>query len=191
MSKLYLTENSWIEILNLPNNLISNFDKLWALHPEERGEVKIYGKLIKIPRYQQSYLRDYTFSNINSKSIDLPEELQPYLEYLNGLNKYGNFNQVLVNWYENGLSYIGSHRDDEKQLIENSPIVTISLGEERKFRIRDNNNKIVKDIMTKNGLVITMGGNFQKDFKHEIVKINGKKGESIGARISITLRQFL
>lgn len=91
----------------------------------------------------------------------------------------------------NGLHYIGTHRDDEKQLIKGSPIVTISLGEERKFRIRENSIKIVKDVMTKNGIVLVMGGNFQKDFKHEIVKINVEKGKKVNLRISITLRQFV
>jgi len=35
-----------------------------------------------------------------------------------------------------------------------------------------------------------MGGTFQSEFKHEIVKITGKKADEAGPRISITLRQF-
>jgi len=38
---------------------------------------------------------------------------------------------------------------------------------------------------------MVMGGKFQKEFKHEIVKINGKKGENTAKRISITFRQFI
>lgn len=35
-----------------------------------------------------------------------------------------------------------------------------------------------------------MGGNFQKEFKHEIVKMTGASAAAAGKRISITLRQF-
>ena len=48
----------------------------------------------------------------------------------------------------------------------------------------------MKDITTKNGMVLVMGGNFQKTYKHEIVKMTGKKAENTGRRISITFRQF-
>ena len=131
---------------------------------------------------------------------------RPYLDWMNSLG-YGEFNQFLVNWYQDGENYIGSHADDEKQLIPNSPIVSITLcmggtfdesgnfnlGNNlipRKFRIRDKNKKIFEDVETTNGLVLVMGGKFQKEFKHEIVKIAGKKASLTGPRISITLRQF-
>ena len=47
-----LSAESWLDIFNLPDRLINNFEKLWKLHPKEKGKVMIYGKLIKIPRYQ-------------------------------------------------------------------------------------------------------------------------------------------
>ena len=36
-----------------------------------------------------------------------------------------------------------------------------------------------------------MGGDFQKEFTHEIVKVSGKKGENVGKRINLTFRQFV
>ena len=36
-----------------------------------------------------------------------------------------------------------------------------------------------------------MCGDFQKQHKHEIVKLTGKSVEKAGDRISITLRQFI
>ncbi len=186
----YLTKNSWLDVFYLPDDLCNDFNKLWELHPQEPAEVMMYGKLIKTPRYQQSYLKNYNFSGVEHKSLQLPEEFKTYLDYINNL-KYGNFDQVLVNWYADGSKYIGTHSDDERSLIQDSPIITISLGEERKFRIRDRNGKIIKDVMTKNGLVLVMGGKFQKEFKHEIVKIGGKKGELTDSRVSITFRQFI
>lgn len=198
--------NSWLDTSVLHADLLADadeFTEIWNLHPESAGMILFMGKLIPVPRYQQSYLRDYKFSGVESKSIPLPEILQPYLRWANALG-YGEFNQFLVNWYENGGSYIGSHSDDEKQLLPDSPIMTITLCQPseadkkgktakptlRKFRIRDKDKKIVKDIETANGAVLVMGGTFQKEFKHEIVKIAGKKADEVGPRISITLRQF-
>lgn len=189
MERILEKGDSWLDKTVLPKELEKDFKTVWNLHPEERGKVHVFGEKT-IPRYQQAYLNDYTFSGVNSQALPLPNILQDYLDWVNTLYET-NFNQVLVNWYENGLHFIGSHRDDERQLVRNSPIVTISLGAERTFRIRDNDKKIVKDIVTKDGIVLVMGGTFQKDFKHEIVKINGKKGESVGPRISLTFRQFL
>jgi len=191
MKRTNLTENSWLDECNLPENLNNkeNFKKIWDIHPEEHAKVLIYGKHIPIPRWQRSYGKDYKFSGVVSKGYPITEEISPYLNWVNGLG-YGEFNEILLNWYENGENYIGSHSDDESQLKHGTPIVTITLclpGESRKFRIRKKTDKsVVKDISTVNGLVLVMGGNFQKDFKHEIVKTKKK----VGSRISITFRQF-
>jgi len=211
MERKRLTENSWLDKTTLPENLLPNneqFLEMWNFHPTERHKVKIYGEMKEIPRFQQAYLRDYSFSGSESKSLPLPDIFKPYLEWMNSFD-YGEFNQFLVNWYQNGENYIGSHADDERQLISDSPIVsiTICLGGTfdelgnfnfndnhnipRKFRIRDKNKKIIEDVETTNGLVLVMGGKFQKEFKHEIVKISGKKANLTGPRISITLRQFI
>ena len=201
MRREQITANSWLDIGNLPDELKNvSFEKLWELRPKEKAKVNVFGEK-ETSRFTQSYIRDYTFSGNEAKALPLVSEYAPYLEYANNLlNEKGEsysspylFNQLLVNYYPNGNSNIGSHSDNENQLIPESPIVTISLGAARKFRIRDKKGekKILKDIMTENGLVLIMGGKFQKELKHEIVKISGKLGETTGPRISITLRQFI
>ena len=193
MKRENLTETSWLDIGIVPGISENHFNTLWPLHPEEHAEVMIYGKLTPIPRYQRSYGRDYKFSGVVSKGYPIPPEIQPYLDWVNSLG-YGEFNEILLNWYEDGSHYIGAHSDDESQLVPGSPIVTLTLclpGEPRKFRIRDRNKKIVKDILTTNGMALVMGGDFQKQFKHEIVKMTGNAAKKAGARISITFRQFV
>ena len=193
----YLTEDSWLDQGHLPSKLnISDpddFALLWDLHPSTHSEVRMGSRMVPIPRWQQSYIRDYKFSGNTAKAEDLPEELEPYLKWADSLN-YGEFNQFLVNWYEDGNHYIGPHADNTRPLVPDSPIITISIcpsGTPRKFRIRNIGDKeIVRDVETTNGLVLVMGGAFQKEFKHEIVKITGKKAMEAGPRISITLRQF-
>lgn len=206
-------KNSWLDTMMLPENLIPNkeqFMQLWNLHPEEHAEVLIYGKRVPIPRWQRSYGRDYKFSGVVSKGYEIPPELIPYISWANSLGygafsdvhpdaPSGAFDEILLNWYSNGENYIGSHSDDETSLRKGSPIVTITLCDTedlsilRKFRIRskDESKKVVKDVLTSNGMVLVMGGDFQKEFKHEIVKMTGEVAKKAAPRISITLRQFV
>jgi len=190
-----LTDESWLDFGSIPPKLFPSheaFGELWDLHPDTHHEVMIRGTPTPIPRYQQAYLRDYRFTGSTSKADpEVPESLVPYLKWANALG-YGEFNQLLVNWYEDGNNYIGPHADDTRPLVKDSPIITITLcdkGLPRKFRVRKD-KEIVLDYDTLNGAVLVMGGKFQKELKHEIVKINGKKAEQAGRRISVTLRQF-
>jgi alkylated DNA repair dioxygenase AlkB len=187
-----LKNDSWIKIEEYTEEI--NFEELWKLHPENPTQIKIYGKLTDTPRLTTSYLNSYKYSGQESKKAEkFPGILQKIKKYVDEELGFGEFDQVLVNWYRDGNDYIGTHSDDEKQLKTNSEIVTISFvekGAERKFRIRDMDKKIIKDIMTTNGKILTMGGTMQKFYKHEIVKINGEKGKKVGKRISITLRKF-
>lgn len=190
-----LSEESWLDEFVMPQAMAGkeSFDALWTQHPEEFNQIKLFGKLVTIPRWQRSYGRDYKFSGVVSKGHELPDVLKPYLSWVNSLG-YGEFNEVLVNWYQDGAHYIGSHADDEQQLKPDSPIVTITLclpGIPRKFRIRDKTTKeILEDFPTTNGFVLVMGGKFQKEYKHEIVRMTGSQASKAGARISLTFRQF-
>ena len=128
----------------------------------------------------------YHYSNQLAKSQQLTKNLEILLHKIN--EKFNvNFNGILVNKYQNGNDYIGSHSDDEKNLTK-AGVVAISSGVSRKFRIRDKKtNKIVKDIPTKENHIIQMVGDFQKEFKHEI-PIERKIKES---RYSFTFRRHL
>ena len=190
-TRFNLSEKSFLLISALPEQLIPEFEKLWDQHPDSKGKVLIYGRYIETPRWHQSYLKAYNFSGqtLGHNMIEPPTSVGKILDYINSNDQ--KYNQVLVNWYLNGHHYIGPHSDDERQLTEGSPICSISLGATRKFRFRNKNNKkIVKDIELVNGQVVIMCGRTQKEYTHEIVKINGNKGRGVGKRINITFRQF-
>lgn len=192
--KYQLDEECWIEQDCLPTSLkdMYNFDNLWRLHPEEYGVVSYMGKVVKTPRWQQTYLRDYFFSGCAHKALKLPVEFQPFLEWANTIAPNNmKFNQVLVNWYANGNHYIGPHTDSEKQLVDFSPVLSLSLGQERIFRIRDiSTNKRIMDIQMPSDTYVMMCGKMQKKYLHEVPKVSGKKGDEMGKRINITFRVF-
>eukprot|EP00667_Euglena_gracilis_P019295 EG_transcript_20667 len=185
---------SWVERAALPPALrldAAQFEVLWALHPAEYGEVVIMGRLTPTPRWQQSFGLGYRFSGRQHTAAPIPPLLEPLLAWASSLG-LGPFNQVLLNWYQNGHHYIGKHRDDRTQLVPHSPVVSISLGATRTFRIRNwRKGDIVLDVPLQNHTVLIMGGRMQTTHTHEVPRIGGKKGDAIGRRINITFRQFV
>jgi alkylated DNA repair dioxygenase AlkB len=98
-----------------------------------------------------------------------------------------DFNGILVNEYPDGTHYIGKHSDDERAL-SSAGVVSVSFGDSRKFRIRDKaTNKIVMDIPTNSNEILIMGGDFQKEFTHEVPV----EKKITTARISFTFRKHL
>ena len=197
-----LDAESWIEQGMLPilfeksdefsksKKIEYNFDELWSLHPAEYGVVKYGDKIINTPRWQQSYCLPYYYSGMMHEAMPLPQAFKAFQDWSNSL-EIGEFNQVLINWYENGGHYISRHSDHEQQIIPDSPIMSISLGQTRTFRIRNkNDDKIVLDLPMPDQSYVIMGGKMQKRFLHEVPKVNGAKGEAMGRRINITLRKF-
>jgi alkylated DNA repair dioxygenase AlkB len=188
----FLDEDSWIETGVLPEELKDiKFDKLWNHHPDHFNQIKIYDKMVDMPRYTQTYLKNYVYSGVEHQALPLPQDFKPFFDWANKLKPNETYNQVLVNWYKDGSHYIGAHTDNEKQLVKEYPIISISLGAERIFRIRNKETKeIVKDIVMKDRTYLIMGGKMQQNFTHEVPKITGKIGENTGKRINITFRKF-
>lgn len=133
-------------------------------------EIFVYGRVARQNRCVGFFSNEsigYYYSGQLAKSIPLSENLTLLLQIIN--DKFScNFNGILVNKYMNGDDSIGAHSDDEKNL-SNKGVVAISYGAVRKFRIRDRTSrKIVIDIPTISNEIIHMGGDFQKEFTHQI-----------------------
>jgi alkylated DNA repair dioxygenase AlkB len=187
--KINLDDEHYIlkEILPLEITEALIFDEIWDIHPTNYHEIMMHGKLVKTPRWQQAYERDYNYTGRVNKALSLPTSLVPLLDWVKTTIDC-NINGVLINWYDGSLGhYIGKHRDSTINLFPNSPIVTISLGTERVFRLRPYNSASKKyiDIKVENGSCIIMPYETNKNYTHEIVK-----QKTVGNRISITFRAF-
>lgn len=179
-------------------------DRLWALHPEEHAKIMMYGKLVPVPRWQQTYgTQSYKFSGVENAAIPIPPELQVYMDYANTTCKpyfkhftTKSFNMAFLNWYNDGNHYIGAHSDDERQIVKNKNgealIFSISFGATREFvfepREKDIDYEISLDLSHCSALL--MGGLCQKTHKHTVPKIKGKKATTVGRRINMTFRMF-
>lgn len=163
------------------------FQALWNLHPQEFHKVVMYGKEIPTPRWQQSYGKNYNYTGSLNNALPISDTLRPYLEWTQK-HVDERLNGLLLNWYDGQLGhYIGPHRDDTRDLHQDSPIVTISLGEERMFRMRKYKQKVVKDLRMENGSAIVIPWDTNLTWTHEVPKFKKYSGK----RISVTMRAYL
>lgn len=174
----------------LPDSVLlcrADFEHLFALHPQDYHEIAMHGRIVKTPRWQQAYGRDYRYTGRTNAALPVSDELAPYSRWARDLID-GRLNGILVNWYDGGLGhYIGKHRDSRVDLIEGAPIVTISLGDERVFRLR--RWKAVGppvDFAATHGAVFIMPFATNLAWTHEVQR----SARHTGRRISITLRAF-
>ena len=172
----------------LPEELRFNreqFDAAWDLHPATYAEIMIHGRKVLTPRWQQAFGRDYVFSGQSSRALPVPAIFQPLLAWSQLIHP--KLNGLLLNWYDGQLGhYIGKHRDSTKNLIPDAPIVTISLGETRVFRLRPHNGKGMIDFEASDGKVFIMPFETNEAWTHEVPKSAVAKGR----RISVTVRAF-
>ena len=164
--KSFLNTYSFEENKKLVNKCILEVDTKLLYNPP----IIVYGKEVIQRRNVGFFSNDsigYYYSKKLLKSQPLTDNLKELLDLINNFFSC-DFNGILVNKYKDGSDYVGLHTDDEDNL-EDIGIVALSIGAERKFRIRDiNNGKKILDVPTKSYHLLQMGGNFQKEFTHEI-----------------------
>ena len=149
-------------------------------------EIIVFGKVCRQHRsvgFFSDESEGYRYSRRLMTSQPLTDNLRVLLGDIN--RKFGtSFNGILVNRYDSGSDDISSHSDDEKG-INVDDVIAISYGTVRTFRIREKQGrKIVADIPTESGKIIHMGGEFQREFTHEIPIEKKQKG----IRYSFTFR---
>jgi alkylated DNA repair dioxygenase AlkB len=165
----------------------STFLELWNLHPKDYHKIKMYGKEIYTPRWQQAYGKNYNYTGSINNALPISDNFKKYLHWFRQ-NVDSRLNGLLLNWDDGQKGhYIGAHRDDSRDLFYDSPYVTISFGQERIFRMRPYKEKGFTDIITRHGEAIVIPWNTNKKWTHEVP--NFKKYQ--GKRISITLRAYL
>jgi alkylated DNA repair dioxygenase AlkB len=174
----------------LPDALVPDdvgFESLWSIHPDEYHEIKIHGRLVKTPRWQQAYGRDYHYTGRTNAALPVPDNLTPFLQWAHKAVD-PRLNGILLNWYDGALGhYIGKHRDSRANMIGGAPIVTISLGDERVFRLRPwKSAGSLVDIAAVNGAVFIMPFETNLAWTHEVLH----RARDCGRRISVTLRAF-
>ncbi|MES2645157.1 MAG: alpha-ketoglutarate-dependent dioxygenase AlkB [Myxococcota bacterium] len=166
----------------LPEAVPADFEALWALHPADFHQIRMMGRLVHTPRWQQAYGRDYRYTGSLNRALPVPPLLEPWLELARTFEPGAN--SLLVNWYDGALGhYIGRHRDAPHGRLPGTNVVTISFGAARTFRFRPWKGIGHVDIDTSAWPIVVFGWEVNERYTHEVLR-----GE--GQRISITARAF-
>lgn len=162
------------------------FQTLWSLHPADYHTLMIHGREVKTPRWQQAFGKDYSYTGTTNTALPVPPILQPMQEWCCTAID-ARLNGMLLNWYDGASRhYIGAHRDDSRDLQHGSPIVTISFGEERVFRMRPWKKKGFIDAMLHHGDVLVIPFEVNQRWTHEVPHF----ARYTGKRVSVTLRAY-
>ena len=187
-----LSEDAHVWLGELPRRERPGVDALWALHPERFHRISIMGRERPVPRWSRAYGRDYAYSGRVDAAQPVPALLEPVLRWFREQVSPA-LNGLLVNWYDGAQGhYIGKHRDSVKGLLEGEPIVTLSLGESRCFRLRPYTRggrgraggRV--DIEVGHGVFVVIPWATNQRFTHEVPR----RAADRGRRISVTLRAF-
>ena len=148
----------------------------------------IHGKTVQPKRKTFMYGKDYSYSGQTQSSIPFDRQItyisRKIEEKLN--LKRGYFNGCLLNFYEDGKSYISYHRDNEEQMVDDAIIVSLGLGATRKFYLKNDESKDVEKLIHNQGEILVMEALTQKEWTHSVPKEAGVKD----IRISLTFRRF-
>ena len=217
--ELFLDNSSYIKFTKLPDVYLNysfyNYNKMTELiKSPDKSKVLVYNKNITNPKYNEiitnrwfkSYLntpkipnyinKSYMFSGYEKKEVEekLPNIFNPIYQFFKRIDN--RYNQVVINYYEREHDSIALHSDWDDNMINNYEISILTVNKNnnknRYFSIvsknNNQNNNFIK-VELYNGLIITMGGNFQKNYRHGIQKIS--ESNALNQRLGITFRQFI
>ncbi len=151
--------------------------------------VKMFGKEI-VTKRKVAFYGDKGISYKYSGKTKIAEnwsdfllEIKSAVEEISG----NTFNACLLNLYHNGSEAMSWHSDNEKEILANSAIASVSFGAERKFGFRNNSTQKKISLILENGSLLIMKDEIQKYWKHRLF-VNHKISEP---RINLTFRTIV
>ena len=187
--RVRLDERHFVDLGQLPASLrggAAAFERLWELRPERFHRIRIGGREVPTPRWQQAFGVDHAYTGAINHAVAVPLELQTMLTYARGSIE-PRLDGILVNWYSSELGhYIGAHRDTRTGLRPGAPIVTFSLGALRTFRLRRWKGRDRFDLVVSDGSILVLPYDTNLAWTHEVPH----RARDRGRRISVTFRAF-
>jgi alkylated DNA repair dioxygenase AlkB len=154
--------------------------------PWKHDEVVMFGKKIitkrKVAWYADAGIT-YTYAGVKKSGLQWTEELDGIKQKVEGITG-ARYNACLLNLYHEGEEGMGWHRDNEKEIVAESSIASISLGVARKFAFKHATTNERLDIELANGSLLDMKGSIQQHWYHALPKTTRIKQ----MRINLTFR---
>ena len=165
------------------------FQKLESNINWQHDVVKLFGKEITTNRktaWYGSKSFEYTYSNKTKIAIPWNKELID-LKTIIEKQCQEEFNSCLLNLYHNGNEGMAWHSDDEKTILPNSTIASLSLGAERRFLFKHKQTQQKIELNLQNGSLLLMKENTQNYWWHSLPKSAKIKSP----RINLTFRKMI
>ena len=151
-------------------------------------QIYMFGKLVTTKR-KVAWVGDagcsYKYSGVKKEPQPWTPELLHIKNQLEKISQW-KFNSCLLNLYHDGDEGMGWHSDDEKEIVPNSSIASLSIGAERKFAFKHKTTKETVNLILENGSLLEMKGPIQQYWWHSLPKT--KKVQA--PRINLTFRQM-
>jgi len=159
-------------------------------------KIKMGGKWVEQARQTFAYSKSgetYTYSGLTISPVKYDKKIEFIGKRVKKLcNQECDY--YLCNKYNNLKNYISEHSDDESDLDKNSSIVSISLGQKRRFVIKipkskttENPRKPVLIVEMKHGDIIEMCSGFQSRYTHSVPKMTKLEQRNITHQYRINL----
>ncbi len=152
-------------------------------------ELVLFGKRIITAR-EVAWFGDaglsYRYSGTTKQPKSWTADLLELKALAEDLSK-SRFNSCLLNLYHNGGEGMGWHSDDEKSIVRDSAIASISLGAEREFRMKHKTSGEKVAVLLESGSLLVMKGSTQRHWLHSIPKTK----KVTAPRINLTFRTML
>lgn len=165
------------------------FQKLESNINWQHDVVKLFGKEITTNRktaWYGSKSFEYTYSNKTKIAIPWNKELID-LKTIIEKQCQEEFNSCLLNLYHNGNEGMAWHSDDEKTILPNSTIASLSIGAERRFLFKHKHTQQKIELHLQNGSLMLMKENTQNYWWHSLPKSAKIKSP----RINLTFRKMI
>jgi alkylated DNA repair dioxygenase AlkB len=157
----------------------------------EQPTIPTAGGPTKIPRLERLMAeedQEYTYSHHTLIAVPWVPEIKALKDFLEAkLNVKVKSNGVLINVYPDGSFHVSWHPDSDKDLVPGEPIYSVSMGDTRKFSLRQiKKPKRVFDYDLCDNSVFVMKHPTNTNFEHCI----RKTAKPVGLRINLTFRCF-
>lgn len=155
----------------------------------QNDEVKIFGKLI-ITKRKVAWYADadvsYTYSNTTKVGLVWTNELIKLKTLVEEIT-HESYNSCLLNLYHDGEEAMGWHSDNEKSIVKNSAIASLSFGAERKFVLKHKETTESVSQVLPHGSLLLMRGETQTFWLHALTKTKKVKSP----RVNLTFRKMV
>ncbi|MFC4764060.1 alpha-ketoglutarate-dependent dioxygenase AlkB family protein [Dyella koreensis] len=158
--------------------------------PWETHRIRIFGREVDSPRLS-CWIGDADASYVYSRTRFEPHPWNATLMTLRQRVEAAcavRFNSVLANLYRDGQDAMGWHSDAEPELGEQPVIASLSLGAERRFRLRQRTSaggrREAYGITLPHGSLLCMAGDTQRRYQHDLPRTRAVTG----ARLNLTFR---